>query len=392
MLSIHNNDNDDDDGENDKASNDDDCNPTVHNRYNERKKRRRILVTAPTNKAVSVIAKRFLKSHHTASRRRRYVPMVLIGVADKLIEQNNNGSNNNNNNNGNKINTIDTINNDNSASLLFDIDTQLQQIFCYTWLSSLADDYYDFLQVYLRSSSSTKKKNEIPNTARWKNSTSNGRYTTSTATVDRRRKLLRNKARDLHTRLVQNLPYLSYSTGAASLSQKVVDSFCDEKAQEDDAGNNSRNNNVFCVNDNIDELIDNGPNKIDERKSNHAKMIACLRELIAMLRNEPNEIVDNVNGKTVADIKNDTNIIFDGTTVHSELLHTAEIVFCTLSTAGTFLMKYTKRFDDWIVDEASACTEPEILIPFVHLRPRRLLCVGDPMQLVRTKLYFLSLV
>lgn len=67
----------------------------------------------------------------------------------------------------------------------------------------------------------------------------------------------------------------------------------------------------------------------------------------------------------------------------AELLATARVVFCTLSTAGSSILKQTKRFDDLLVDEAAAATEPELCIPF-HLRPQRLLAVGDPAQLPPT--------
>lgn len=39
--------------------------------------------------------------------------------------------------------------------------------------------------------------------------------------------------------------------------------------------------------------------------------------------------------------------------------------------------------EDLFVDEAAAATEPEVMIPF-HLRPQRMLAVGDPMQLPAT--------
>lgn len=59
-----------------------------------------------------------------------------------------------------------------------------------------------------------------------------------------------------------------------------------------------------------------------------------------------------------------------------ELLATARVIFCTLSTAGASILKQTKRIDDLLIDEAAAATEPEICIPF-HLRPQRMLAVGD---------------
>jgi len=68
-----------------------------------------------------------------------------------------------------------------------------------------------------------------------------------------------------------------------------------------------------------------------------------------------------------------------------ELLGSADVVFCTLASAGSTIIKSTSSMDDLIVDEAAAATEPELYIPF-HLNPRRLLVVGDPMQLPATVL------
>ena len=69
--------------------------------------------------------------------------------------------------------------------------------------------------------------------------------------------------------------------------------------------------------------------------------------------------------------------------VHQELLSYANVIFCTLATAGSNLFKRIPKVDDLIIDEASAATEPELYIPF-HLKPRRLLVVGDPNQLPAT--------
>jgi hypothetical protein len=70
----------------------------------------------------------------------------------------------------------------------------------------------------------------------------------------------------------------------------------------------------------------------------------------------------------------------DPSAATAELLATAHVIFCTLSTAGVSVMKQTRRIDDLLVDEAAAATEPELCIPF-HLQPTRLLAVGDPLQL-----------
>lgn len=67
-----------------------------------------------------------------------------------------------------------------------------------------------------------------------------------------------------------------------------------------------------------------------------------------------------------------------------QVLQAADVVFCTLGSSGSqILKKAIGEIDDLIVDEAAAATEPEIYIPFQYL-PRRLLCVGDPKQLPAT--------
>jgi superfamily I DNA and/or RNA helicase len=68
-----------------------------------------------------------------------------------------------------------------------------------------------------------------------------------------------------------------------------------------------------------------------------------------------------------------------------QLLANADVVFCTLASAGGLVFKNTTRVDDLIVDEAAAATEPELCIPF-HLMPNRLMIVGDPLQLPATVL------
>ena len=63
-----------------------------------------------------------------------------------------------------------------------------------------------------------------------------------------------------------------------------------------------------------------------------------------------------------------------------ELVSTANIIFCTLHTSGISLLKYSRKIDDLVIDEAAAATEVDCCIPF-FLRPSRLLVVGDPQQL-----------
>mmetsp|Transcript_33942 Transcript_33942/g.37507 ORF Transcript_33942/g.37507 Transcript_33942/m.37507 type:complete len:81 (+) Transcript_33942:564-806(+) len=68
----------------------------------------------------------------------------------------------------------------------------------------------------------------------------------------------------------------------------------------------------------------------------------------------------------------------DRNSTTQELLATADVILCTLSTASIAAMKSTKRVDDLFVDEAAAASEPELCISF-HLNPNRMLAVGGPM-------------
>ena len=166
---------------------------------------------------------------------------------------------------------------------------------------------------------------------------------------------IRTKAWSLHTRLVKNLPQLSRKSGLVKLSQKLL-RYLLVVADEDEDNNED--------------------DKQEQDQENISEARFYLRQLIAILRND-----DSTNNGTGLSSGGDSR---DSPSLEvlavPELLYSAQIVFSTLSTCGTSLMKQTKRFDDWIVDEAAATTEPELLIP-LHLRPRRLLAVGDPMQL-----------
>jgi len=154
---------------------------------------------------------------------------------------------------------------------------------------------------------------------------------------------LRTKARGLHVRLVRNLPRLSESSGAAHLSRRLIQ----------------------CLGG------DDPP-----KNANLSEARFFLEELLKILRDEKQP--DGLTGFGDDDDENNGGKL-EANAV-PELLATARVIFCTLSTAGTSLMKRTRRVDDWIVDEAAAATETELLIP-LHLDPMRLLAVGDPMQL-----------
>jgi senataxin len=70
----------------------------------------------------------------------------------------------------------------------------------------------------------------------------------------------------------------------------------------------------------------------------------------------------------------------DGEQIVRDLLGSADVVFSTLVASGSMPISRMASVSALIVDEASACTEPEILIP-LQKNPSRLLLVGDPKQL-----------
>ena len=70
--------------------------------------------------------------------------------------------------------------------------------------------------------------------------------------------------------------------------------------------------------------------------------------------------------------------------IAQEMLVSAQVVCCTLSTAGCGLMKRQKNtFDVLLVDEAGQCLEGEVLVPCC-LNPKNLVLIGDPQQLPAT--------
>jgi hypothetical protein len=66
-----------------------------------------------------------------------------------------------------------------------------------------------------------------------------------------------------------------------------------------------------------------------------------------------------------------------------ESLNRAQLVFCTLASAGQSIMAMLNPPDVLLVDEAAQALEPEIAIPFLR-NPSKCLLVGDPAQLPAT--------
>ena len=310
------------------------------------KRPRRILVTAPTNKAVGVIAKRFLESC-PGLLTKHGIPVSMIGVQNKLLESNDDGTE----------------------------DEGLRSIFCYTWLNSLAEEYGRLLDglspetiggnhpshdgtseaatkttwmagsralspwlsnIFPPSSSDTLMVDEESDTDTEEEEEIRNHRAPTAIREDGWSASAKAKANTLHVRLMRNLPRWSEASGAANLSRKLL-------------------------------------NFLDEGDFSGA--CAYTKTLVKLLKDECAESSsdsENDEGKDRQRVR-----VADAV---PELLASAVIVFCTLNTAGSALMKRNRKFDDWIVDEAAAATEPELLIP-LHLNPLRLLVVGDPKQL-----------
>lgn len=239
----------------------------------------RILVTAPTNRAVTILAQRFLDVVKSCSDDLVHdCNAVLVGVEDKLISNN-------------KSDYVDTL------------PSSLQSIFAYNWIDSIKNEYIN-LQNALKK---------------------------SRAALD----VLLKDATNISNRLCKSIPRASsiihYSWMIAQQLTIAV--------QENDP--------VYQ-----EFLVGGGPSV-----SSVETAISHIEHLI----NAIDEFGDAV----------------------PELLSTARVIFCTLSTAGASILKQTRKIDDLLIDEAACATECEIAIPF-HLRPDRCLAVGDPLQLPPT--------
>mmetsp|Transcript_24162 Transcript_24162/g.26684 ORF Transcript_24162/g.26684 Transcript_24162/m.26684 type:complete len:507 (+) Transcript_24162:1498-3018(+) len=112
-----------------------------------------------------------------------------------------------------------------------------------------------------------------------------------------------------------------------------------------------------------------------------------LQSIITKLTNNLQNFTE-LHGPKISVEKSITNLLqelkkLDETVIIETLLKQANIIFCTLSSAGAQYMKETLPVDDIIVDEAAAATVPELCIG-LWLVQNRLLLVGDPNQLPAT--------
>eukprot|EP00985_Skeletonema_marinoi_P000799 scaffold301_cov134-Skeletonema_marinoi.AAC.3 len=217
----------------------------------------RILVTAPTNRAVTVLAQRFLDVVNSCDGDLLHdCNAVLVGVEDKLIP---------NNTNDPGYMPVDTL------------PSSLQSIFAYTWTESIKNEYVNIIK-------SLK---------------------TSRVSFD----ALVKDATNISNKLSNSLP------GARTVIQyswRIVQELT-IAMQENDP--------VYQ-----EFLVGGGPSvsPVDTAISHIELLIDAIDE-------------------------------FDNAV--PELLSTARVIFCTLSTAGASILKQTRKIDDVLIDEAACATE-----------------------------------
>ena len=259
----------------------------------------RLLVTAPTNRAVTVLAERFLgvvdkvvggkgDSKGLSGR----CNAVLVGVEDKLVAPA----------------AADETEGPSEGTL----SSRLRGIFAYTWVESVKKELVALRESLKRRCQATRQAEACG------------------ASIDP----LIARAERLTTKLSMSIPSKRTVAGSAKLFLQQLRQTAAAEAWEDSLENNDVNGSTDASTAQLETAIERADDLVDA--------------------------LDDM--KSVAPVE--------------ELLATARVIFCTLSTAGAAILKRTRGVDDLLVDEAAAATEPEICIPF-HLRPKRLLAVGD---------------
>ena len=119
-----------------------------------------------------------------------------------------------------------------------------------------------------------------------------------------------------------------------------------------------------------------------------------LRASLGALPSELEKAIDSVYDALEKNQTNPDTLSFDGkieavtriimgldqSLIRNSLVNSASVIFSTLSAARSSAAMSAEHIDCLIVDEAAAATEPALYIPF-HLKPKRMLLVGDPKQL-----------
>lgn len=216
------------------------CNDNYGNKFFVHSSKR-ILVAAPTNKAISVLASRFLKALNGYD----HLNVVMIGVEDKLVTDESGGSG------------IDTIKNN-----------ELKSIFVYTWMEDVANRYIILSQKMQR----VLNLHNILDLAK--------------------------EARLLKDKLKQSIPFKAKELGLLHFAECILielESFPQ-----------------------IEKAVDSSFNNCYDLSQAHKLSVEIIEILSYSI--------------------NDSNII-------EELLATANVIFCTLSSSGVAMMKRSKHVD-----------------------------------------------
>lgn len=128
--------------------------------------------------------------------------------------------------------------------------------------------------------------------------------------------------------------------------------------------------------------------EMEENRLDREKLFDELRHVkqkINVIRKQINYL-ESCQMKLMAD-KKKSNLNIEGQKkkLHNDLLFKADIVLTTLSSCCSSsllqIFNSSRIFNCCIIDEASQCTEPEILMPLSFSSINKMILIGDPMQL-----------
>ena len=325
----------------------------------------RLLVTAPTNRAVTVLAERFLSvaDGGGAEALACKCNAVLVGVEDKLMS-----------NTG-----------DDCFSPADALPTPLRGIFAYTWIETLAAEYKSLLSSLKRlrpsrkfGSSSDGTMNALMARAETSKQKSDPEDDKMSALIDQVKASKSASMEEVNALVerAENIKAMNARSRDGKISKLV------ERAEKPKAkGSESET---------IETLIARAGalnTKVHTGIPSHRSICDCAKMLLRRLNEAAAaEVLEgSIEASSLHYLQMERAIGHGDDLIESlagmespvpELLATARVIFCTLSTAGASILKQTRKVDDLLIDEAAAATESEICIPF-HLRPNRMLAVGD---------------
>ena len=270
------------------------------------------MVAAPTNKAVSVLASRFMTAVQDGS---QDMKILLAGDSEKLMEDTCKIPTNRNNN--------CKSHNDSSRNVL----SSLESIYVYNFLPNLNAELQS-LQQQLKQALSLVQS-----------STANSESTNSTNTKSKKITVSTTLLRLLYQFVAIDGHWFKKQEGAQAKKLRAL---------------------LFRY------MAEEKPDQLKLHVESLQKDVPIFVKCVASLMGGSSQTFYQIN---------------------SQLVRTADIIFCTLSASGSSIFKAQYQSEDHrmtiqalIVDEAAAATEPELAIPF-HLKPEKLLAVGDPKQL-----------